>query len=104
MAIFFAPTAFVVLGAVRSEEEGQASGINNAFRELGGVFGVAALAGVFEAYGGYGTPQSFTDGLIAAAWVGAIVLALGAIASCAVPSLRAQQKSAALEAAPQPET
>jgi EmrB/QacA subfamily drug resistance transporter len=104
MAIFFAPTAFVILGAVRSEEEGKASGINNAVRELGGVFGVAALAGVFEVYGGFGTPQSFTDGIIAAAWVGAAVLAVGAAASCAIPPLGAQQKPAALEAAPQPET
>ena len=36
-----------------SEEEGQASGANNAIRELGGVFGVAVLASVFAHYGGY---------------------------------------------------
>jgi EmrB/QacA subfamily drug resistance transporter len=41
MALFFAPVANVVLGAVRPEEEGKASGANNAIRELGGVFGVA---------------------------------------------------------------
>src|SRR4029077_5668324 len=41
MALFFAPVANVVLSAVRREEEGQASGANNAVRELGGVFGVA---------------------------------------------------------------
>jgi EmrB/QacA subfamily drug resistance transporter len=85
MAMFFAPTALVVLGAVRSEEEGQASGANNAIRELGGVFGVAILAGVFAAHGGYGSPQSFTDGTVAAAWVGTIVLAVGALVSLAVP-------------------
>ena len=39
--LFFAPIANVVLGSVRGEEEGQASGANNAVRELGGVFGVA---------------------------------------------------------------
>jgi EmrB/QacA subfamily drug resistance transporter len=104
MSLFFAPTAFVVLGAVRKEEEGQASGVNNAVRELGGVFGVAVLAGVFEAYGGYGTPETFTDGVVAAAWVGAVVLAVGALSSLLVPPLKRQQKSAALEAAPQPET
>jgi MFS family permease len=104
MSLFFAPTAFVVLGAVRKEEEGQASGVNNAVRELGGVFGVAVLAGVFEAYGGYGTPQTFTDGVVAAAWVGAAVLAVGALSSLLVPPLKRQQESAALEAAPQPET
>ena len=35
------------------EEEGQASGANNAIRELGGVFGVAVLASIFAHYGGY---------------------------------------------------
>ena len=34
-------------------EEGQASGANNAIRELGGVFGVAVLASVFAHDGGY---------------------------------------------------
>src|SRR2546423_4672289 len=53
MALFFAPVANVVLGSVRPEEEGQASGANNAIRELGGVFGVAVLASVFSHYGGY---------------------------------------------------
>ena len=47
MALFFAPVANVVLSAVRPQEEGQASGANNAIRELGGVFGVAVLAAVF---------------------------------------------------------
>ena len=47
MALFFAPIANVVLSAVRPQEEGQASGANNAIRELGGVFGVAVLASVF---------------------------------------------------------
>src|SRR6478735_7574588 len=40
MALFFAPMANVVLSAVGRKEEGQASGANNAIRELGGVFGV----------------------------------------------------------------
>ena len=47
MALFFAPMANIVLSAVRPAEEGQASGANNAIRELGGVFGVAVLASVF---------------------------------------------------------
>ena len=63
MALFFAPVANVVLGAVRAEEEGKASGANNAIREVGGVLGVAVLASVFAHAGGYGTPQTFIDGL-----------------------------------------
>src|SRR5713226_2766122 len=46
MGLFFAPIANLILGAVRTVEEGQASGANNAVRELGGVFGVAVLASV----------------------------------------------------------
>ena len=71
MALFFAPMANVVLSAVGRKEEGQASGANNAIRELGGVFGVAVLASVFARYGGYGTGQTFVDGMTPALWVGA---------------------------------
>jgi MFS family permease len=85
MALFFAPVANVVLSAVRPEEEGQASGANNAIRELGGVFGVAVLASIFSHYGGYGTGQSFVDGLTPAIWVGAAVVALGALAALMIP-------------------
>ena len=53
MALFFAPVANVVLSTVRPQEEGQASGANNAIRELGGVFGVAVLASLFARFGGY---------------------------------------------------
>jgi EmrB/QacA subfamily drug resistance transporter len=92
MAMFFAPVANVVLSAVRPQEEGQASGANNAIREVGGVFGVAVLASVFASYGGYGTPQSFVDGLTPAIWVGAIVVAVGALISLAIPSRRGRQE------------
>ena len=85
MAMFFAPVANVVLSAVRPEEEGKASGTNNAIREVGGVFGVAVLASVFASYGGYGTPQSFVDGLTPAIWVGAIVVGAGALISLFIP-------------------
>ena len=57
MALFFAPVANVVLSSVAPEEEGQASGANNAIRELGGVFGVAVLASVFAHYGGYASGE-----------------------------------------------
>jgi predicted MFS family arabinose efflux permease len=81
MALFFAPVANVVLSAVRPDEEGQASGANNAVRELGGVFGVAVLASIFSHYGGYGTGPSFVDGMTPAVYVGAAVVALGSLAA-----------------------
>ena len=84
MALFFAPVANVVLSAVRPEEEGQASGANNAIRELGGVFGVAVLASVFSHYGGYQSGASFVHGLTPAVYVGAVVVALGGLAALAI--------------------
>jgi len=88
MALYFAPVANVVLSSVRPEEEGQASGANNAIRELGGVFGVAVLASVFAHYGGYGTGQSFVDGLQPAIYAGAGVVALGALAALGIKRSR----------------
>lgn len=85
MGLFFAPIANVVLSSVRPEEEGTASGANNAIRELGGVFGVAVLAAVFTANGSYVSPSAFVDGLVPAMGVGAVVVALGAVAALALP-------------------
>ena len=88
MALYFAPVANVVLSAVRPEEDGQASGASNAIRELGGVFGVAVLASVFAHYGGYGTGQSFVDGLGPALYAGAGVVAVGALAALGITRAR----------------
>ena len=79
------PSANLVLSAVRPEEEGKSSGANNAIRELGGVFGVAVLASIFAHVGGYGTGQSFADGMNPALFVGAGVVALGALAAFMIP-------------------
>ena len=88
MALFFAPVANVVLSAVRPEEEGQASGANNAVRELGGVFGVAVLASLFSHYGGYRTGTSFVDGMTPAVYVGAGVVAAGSLAAFGIKRRR----------------
>ncbi len=93
MALFFAPVANVVLSAVRPEEEGQASGANNAIRELGGVFGVAVLAAVFAGYGSYQTGDAYVAGLQPAVFVGAVVVALGALVALLIPRARRAQAS-----------
>jgi EmrB/QacA subfamily drug resistance transporter len=103
MALYFAPVANVVLSAVRPEEEGQASGANNAIRELGGVFGVAVLASVFAHYGGYVSGETFVDGLTPAIYVGAALVAAGAGAALGVarkrPPREQEDLQPALEAA-----
>jgi EmrB/QacA subfamily drug resistance transporter len=85
MALVFAPSANALLSSVRPSEVGQASGANNTIREVGGVLGVAVLASVFTDAGGYGSPQAYVDGLIPAVWVGAAVLAVGALIALLVP-------------------
>ena len=102
MALVFSPVANAILGAVRPEEAGQASGANNAIRELGGVFGVAVLAAVFSAHGGYESGQAFVDGLRPALWVGAAVLAAGAVAALLVPGKPREEQAPAVEPVPVP--
>ncbi|HEX7222081.1 MAG TPA: MFS transporter [Candidatus Limnocylindrales bacterium] len=100
MGMFFAPVANIVLSAVGARDEGKASGASNAIREVGGVFGVAVLASIFARTGGYETPAVFNDGLVTATWVGAAVVAVGALVALAVPGKRrAGAPVAALDAA-----
>jgi EmrB/QacA subfamily drug resistance transporter len=80
MAMFYAPIANVLMGTVSAEEQGIASGANNAMRELGGALGVAVLSAVFTAQGSLGSPKLFVDGLTPALWVGAGAVALGGVA------------------------
>jgi EmrB/QacA subfamily drug resistance transporter len=101
MALVFAPSANAVLASVRTEQAGQASGANNAIRELGGVLGVAVLASVFTGSGGYASPHAFVSGLIPAVWVGVGVLAAGALVVAALPfSTRVRAGDSPLEPAP----
>ncbi len=85
MAMYFAPASNVVMGSVRPQEQGIASGANNAMREVGGALGVAVLASVFSADGGYASAQSFVDGLLPALWTGAAAVAVGAVAAALIP-------------------
>jgi EmrB/QacA subfamily drug resistance transporter len=101
MALVFAPAANAVLSSVRPEEAGQASGATNTIREIGGVLGVAVLSTVFTSAGDFGTPQAYVDGLVPAVWVGAAVLAGGALVALLVPG-RGQASAATAAPAPAP--
>ena len=65
-----------------------ASGANAAFRELGGVLGIAVLGAVFSSHGGYASGQDYVNGMTPAVYVGAAVVAVGAIAALLVPGRR----------------
>jgi nitrate/nitrite transporter NarK len=79
MALVFAPSASAVLASVGPQQTGQASGVNNAIREVGGVFGVAVLASVFAHTGSFASPQALLDGTVPAVLVGAAFTFVGAI-------------------------
>ena len=94
---FCFPTAAAAsMSAVTPEQAGVASGVNNACRELGGVFGVAVLASVFAADGGYASPADFLAGFPPALWVAVVVSAAGIVAAL----LSAGRGRAELAAAP----
>lgn len=88
MALYFAPTANLVMASVLPQEQGIASGANNALRELGGALGVAVLSSIFSAQGGYASARAFTDGLVPALWTGSAAIALAAVAALLVPRRR----------------
>jgi EmrB/QacA subfamily drug resistance transporter len=89
MSLVFAPSANAILSSVRPDQAGQASGATNTIREVGGVLGVAVLATVFTSSGGFASPAAYVDGLVPAVWVGAAVLAVGALVALLVPGRRA---------------
>jgi EmrB/QacA subfamily drug resistance transporter len=95
MTLFFVPLASVVLGSVPTSLEGVASGANSAFRELGGVLGIAVLGAVFSAHGGYRSGQDYVNGLIPAVYAGAGVVAVGALAALVIPGRRRRRASEA---------
>ncbi|CAL9500055.1 Multidrug resistance protein Stp [Streptomyces sp. enrichment culture] len=86
MALFFAPASALVMAGVTPEEQGIASGANNALREVGGALGVAVMASIFSARGGYETPQTFVDGLRPAVAVGSGAVALAGLAALLIPA------------------
>ncbi|MEU9200942.1 MFS transporter [Streptomyces sp. NPDC048332] len=83
MGLVFAGNPATVISAVPENEQNKASGANNTSREFGGALGVAALTTVFSrqfADNTSGDPAAaFTDGLVAALWIGVAVVMVGAV-------------------------
>jgi len=102
MALFFAPAASLVMSSVRTHEQGIASGANNALREVGGALGIAIMASIFSAQGGYESGQTFVDGLRPALVTGAALVALAGVAALLIPGHHGTQASAQEPTPPTP--
>jgi EmrB/QacA subfamily drug resistance transporter len=79
------------VGALPREAVGIASGIYSMMRQLGGVVGVAVLAAVFAAAGGY---ESFSAGFIRALAVCGVLSLLGALAGLGIAVRRSPSPEA----------
>jgi MFS family permease len=90
----FTTVAGAVMGSVAPEQIGIASGTNNALRELGGIFGIAVLATVFNRPGVYTSPDTFVSGFRAALWVAV------AFSAAAIPLTHSSSQRQASQQAP----
>jgi MFS family permease len=95
----FPTVATAVMGSVPLERAGVASGANSALRELGGVVGVAVLASVFAAHGGYGDARAFVTGFTPAVWVAVGLSALGIVAALLTGARRSAGEHAPMQVA-----
>jgi EmrB/QacA subfamily drug resistance transporter len=103
-SMVFSTVAGEVMTSVTPGQIGIASGTNNALRELGGVFGVAVLATVFNRPGVYSSPDTFVSGFRSALWVAVAFAALGILLTGLLKSRAAPTAETASTAAPQPDS
>jgi predicted MFS family arabinose efflux permease len=80
MGLSFTPLAHGVLSAVSENAEGEASGISNATRELGGVFGIAVGGLIFQSGEAIRSASDFGEHLVPALFASAGMIALGLLA------------------------
>jgi EmrB/QacA subfamily drug resistance transporter len=88
--LFNPAVSAVALGSAPPEQSGLAAGVNDTFRQAGIAVGVAlfgALIPAEVALGG-GSAESFVDGMHKALIVGAVLAAIGAIASARLIAVR----------------
>ncbi|GAA2953068.1 MFS transporter [Streptomyces enissocaesilis] len=108
MGLVFAANPATVIASVEESEHNTASGVNNTVREFGGALGIAVLTTVFThgsaghvAAGPRAGAAAFTAGLQPALWLGALVVALGAVAALLIR--RPRQKPVAGDPPPGPQ-
>lgn len=76
MGLSFTPLSHGSMSAVPEDAAGEASGIGNATRELGGVFGIAISGLIFQSSGAIQSPEDFATHLVPSLGVGALMMAV----------------------------
>ena len=92
----FASMTNLIVRAVKSDETGQATGINTVTRFVGGAIGGSVFGSILSSRLAHGAPSN--HGFTIAFTIGAITLAVGAAAALAVPG-RTRTKRAEIEQA-----
>jgi MFS family permease len=94
MGLAFAPLSATVMTGLPAARQGEASGVYNTLRQLGGVFGVAVLGAIFQ--GIVRVPSQFIAGFHTTLQVAAAFLIVGAAASLLLPNGRDADSRTAL--------
>ena len=89
MGLSFTPISHGILSSVPESAEGEASGMSNAMRELGGVFGIAIGGLVFQSGAAVQLPADFGDHIVPALFAGAAMIAISLLSVLAIRSRRA---------------
>jgi EmrB/QacA subfamily drug resistance transporter len=89
MGLSFTPLSHGIMTSLAEKDAGEASGVSNAFRELGGVFGVAISGMVFQLGSVIKSPEDFADHLVPALFVCSAMIAIGLISALYTRTSRA---------------
>ncbi len=76
MGLSFTPLSHGLISAVPEDASGEAVGIGNATRELGGVFGIAISGLIFQSGSAIASPHDFADHVVPSLAVGALMMAV----------------------------
>ena len=106
MAFSFVPISIAALAGVERSQAGLASGLINTSQQIGGALGIAALSTIATSASqdavktGTPVPQALVDGFQTAFWAGAVIAAIGVVAS--ITLIRRHDLERVPEGAPAP--